>query len=94
MKGNVLLRSFLIGTAGCLVLAAQATGQSPESSWSTSLITLLAPILLLIVIWFLVWKRIGFGKGGYRKRWRRPGVDRNGQRERAGGENRVETSRP
>lgn len=67
MKGSVLLRSFLMGTAGDLLMAAPATAQSPESPWTTSLITLFAPILLLIVIWFFLWRRIGFGKGGYRK---------------------------
>ena len=67
MKRKLLQRSVFIGTAVSLVLAAPAIAQSPESSWSTSLITLLAPILLLIVIWFLIWKRISFGKGGYRK---------------------------
>jgi hypothetical protein len=63
----VLLRAFLIGTATYIVLAAQVSGQSQESPWSMSLITLFAPILLLIIIWLVIWRRIGFGKGGYRK---------------------------
>jgi len=25
------------------------------------------PLILLIVMWIVIWKKIGFGKGGYRK---------------------------
>ncbi len=46
-------------------MAAQVSGQTRESPWTSSL-TLFAPILLLIVLWLVFWRKIGFGKGGYR----------------------------
>ena len=63
---KVLLSTLLTGATPYLVLAAQVSGPSQESSW-TSVLTLLAPILLLLILWFVLWRRIGFGKGGYRK---------------------------
>ena len=31
------------------------------------MLTFLVPLVLLILIWLVMWKKVGLGKGGYRK---------------------------
>jgi hypothetical protein len=51
---------------GAAAAAAQDYGQRSPSPWS-SIFTFLVPLVLLILVWLVMWKRIGLGKGGYRK---------------------------
>ena len=62
------MRTVLIGATSFLVFAAYAVAQGygEGSSWSSTL-RMYGPLLLLVVVWVVIWKRIGFGKGGYRK---------------------------
>jgi hypothetical protein len=64
------LRTVLIAAAGMAIGAAAAlaqdSGARSPSPW-TSVLTFVVPILLLILVWLLMWKRLGLGKGGYRK---------------------------
>ena len=58
----------LTGLGTFLMSTAFALGQNSDdqSSWSSAWWTF-GPILLAIVVWLLLWKRFGLGKGGYRK---------------------------
>jgi hypothetical protein len=64
------LRTVLIVATGIAMGAAAAVAQDSgarfPSPW-TSVLTFVVPIVLLILVWLLMWKRIGLGKGGYRK---------------------------
>ena len=63
------LRTVFVTAAWLATGAAVALAQdypSEKSPW-TSVWTFVVPILLLVVVWLLMWKRIGLGKGGYRK---------------------------
>lgn len=62
------VRTSLTGVTGFLILTALALGQTSDeqSAWSSAWWTF-GPILLLIVVCVLLWKRFGLGKGGYRK---------------------------
>ena len=66
-KGGVLVRTGLIGLTSFLVFTAHALAQTfgDQSSWSSAL-RMYGPLLLLVVVWLVIWKR-GFGKGGYRR---------------------------
>ena len=55
--------SLLLG-AGAAV--AQDYGQRSPSPWS-SMLTFLVPLVLLILVWLIMWKKVGLGKGGYRR---------------------------
>jgi hypothetical protein len=64
------LRTVLVAAASVLLGAAAAVaqdyGQKAPSPW-TSVLTFLVPVVLLLLVWLVMWKRIGLGKGGYRK---------------------------
>jgi hypothetical protein len=61
------MRTILIGVTSVLVFSAYALAQSyGEHSWSSTL-RLYGPLLLLVVIWLVIWRKSGFGKGGYGK---------------------------
>jgi hypothetical protein len=62
------VRTSLIAVGSFLLVATLAFGQGyrEESSWSSTL-TMYGPLLILVIVWLVIWRRIGFGKGGYRK---------------------------
>lgn len=61
------MRTSLVGATSILFFTAHAFAQTfgDHSSWSSAL-RMYGPLLLLVVVWLVIWKR-GFGKGGYRK---------------------------
>jgi hypothetical protein len=62
------VRITVIAATSCLVFVGQALAQSGSgaSGWSSTL-RMYLPLVLLVVVWFVIWKGIGLGKGGYRK---------------------------
>jgi ATP-dependent Zn protease len=61
------VKASFIGGVG-LFFSAVALGQSyrDESSW-VSVLSWSLPLLILVAIWLVIWRKIGFGKGGYRR---------------------------
>ena len=62
------VRIGVIGATSSFAFVGRALAQSygETSGWSSAL-RMYLPLLLLVVVWLVLWKGIGLGKGGYRK---------------------------
>src|ERR1700730_15209558 len=61
------MRTSLVAATSFMVFTTHALGQGyGDHSSLASTLRMYGPLLLLVVVWLVIWKR-GFGKGGYRK---------------------------